>query len=90
MQKIDFSKQARKFFESRDAKQRKQIAQKITALSDNAFPSDSIGLRGFSDYYRVDIGEYRVIYEVGDNLIYIKVIGKRNDDEVYRIFKRLF
>ena len=90
MRNIDLSARAEKFFKSRDKKQKKQISQKIASLSEDAFPNDSKALIGFSDYRRVDIGEYRIIYEVSGSDVLVIVIGKRNDGEVYRKFKRLF
>lgn len=37
---------------------------------------------------RVDIGEYRIVYEVERDTVRVLVIGKRNDDEGYRILGR--
>ena len=39
-------------------------------------------------YYRKDVGEFRIIFKIDDNILYITVIGKINDDSVYKIFKR--
>jgi mRNA interferase RelE/StbE len=36
----------------------------------------------------VDCGEYRIIYRLDDDVLRIALIGKRNDDQVYEIFKR--
>jgi mRNA interferase RelE/StbE len=44
-------------------------------------------MRGYH-YWRVDIGEYRIIYEVEGNTLCIILIGKRNDDEVYKKLRR--
>ena len=50
---------------------------------------DSAALKGARrGERRVDIGEYRVIYRVEDGVIRIVLIGKRNDDEVYRRYER--
>ena len=34
--------------------------------------------------YRVDSGEYRILYTIEGNAICIFRVGKRNDDEIYR------
>jgi mRNA-degrading endonuclease RelE of RelBE toxin-antitoxin system len=36
------------------------------------------------DSYRVDQGEYRILYTVDNDKIRVFKIGKRNDDEVYQ------
>jgi mRNA interferase RelE/StbE len=38
---------------------------------------------------RTDIGEYRIIYSVDGNLVEILLVGKRNGDEIYRLWERL-
>jgi len=50
-------------------------------------PPDSILIKG-SPYRRADIGEYRIVYQVRNNCLFVFVIGKRNDDEVYRLLKK--
>jgi mRNA interferase RelE/StbE len=44
-------------------------------------------LQGYS-FLRVDIGEYRVVYRVENDCLMVACVGKRNDDEVYRLLKR--
>jgi len=37
---------------------------------------------------RKDIGEYRIVYWYDDEALYIDVVGRRNDDDVYKKAKR--
>jgi mRNA interferase RelE/StbE len=39
----------------------KQVMSKILSLIDNPRPQDYKALQGYSDYYRVDQGEFRII-----------------------------
>ncbi len=43
------------------------------------------------EFLRVDSGEYRIVYRVNEEekTIYVILIEKRNDDEVYKILKNL-
>ncbi len=59
-------------------------------LLENPKPYDSTSLKGYPDLRRKDIGEYRIIYKIKDDIVYILLIGKRNDDEVYKQLKRKF
>jgi len=81
-------KSAQKFIIKLPTKQSRQVKDKALSLLDNPLPSDSTQLKG-SDYFRVDIGEYRIIYALREDIIVIPLIGKRNDGEVYKRFKRL-
>jgi len=89
MLEIDISRQASKFLERAQPKHARQIARKLLELQQNPFPHDSIQLKGqHSKLYRTDIGEYRVIYFVEENIIFITIVGKRNDGEVYKLLTR--
>ena len=79
---------ARKFIEKRPPKHRGQIVRKIDALCQNPFPPDSKPLAGYT-LVRADIGEYRITYRVEDQVLHVYIVGKRNDDEVYKQLKRL-
>jgi mRNA interferase RelE/StbE len=63
-----------------------QIARKILTLGDNPSPSDSERLKGYADFRRVDVGEYRIIYrhDEKNDIVEIILVGKRNDDDVYK------
>ncbi len=86
MLKLNITKQAIKFFRSVPAKQYRQVFNKILALMDGPEPPDSSPLIG-SPYRRADIGEYRIIYRVEEDCLKVALVGKRNDDEIYRQLK---
>ena len=88
MLNVNLSRQASKFLKKLPAKQARQIATKIMELRTNPNVHDSIQLKGYPEYRRTDIGEYRIIYNVDNDILNVFVIGKRNDDEVYKIFQR--
>lgn len=90
MLKINFSRRAEKFLRIIPAKHAKQISGKIMDLRQIPTPPDSLPLKGKeSDYRRADIGEYRIVYRVNVDMLEIILIGKRNDDEVYKKLSRL-
>ncbi|MBK9038329.1 MAG: type II toxin-antitoxin system RelE/ParE family toxin [Bdellovibrionales bacterium] len=90
MLKIEITRRADKFIESLPAKQKRQITTKILELRNKPEPHDSIQVKGFSQYRRTSVGEYRIIYQVQDNiLLVIVLVGRRNDDDVYKQLKRL-
>lgn len=84
---INTSKSSDNFLKMLPPKQFKQVFTKLWDLRNNPRPHDSIQLTGFSDKYRTDIGEYRIIYTFTDTIVNIEMIGKRNDGDVYRKIK---
>jgi mRNA interferase RelE/StbE len=91
MKKLKVTKSANKFWETLDAKQYKQVGVTIVSLLTESKPHDSQQMKGAKNgERRVDIGEYRIIYSenADEGVIEILVIGKRNGDEVYQVWKR--
>jgi mRNA interferase RelE/StbE len=88
MFKIDITKVAGKYIKKLPPKQYRQVVSTILALRENPTPNDSKQLTGYTKYHRVYIGEYHIVYRFDNDTVYIAVIGKRNDDEVYRRFKQ--
>ena len=64
-------------------KQFRQIIKKVFALLENPRPHDSEELRGYP-FLRNDVGEYRIIYDLRGDTLRLILVGKRNDEEVYR------
>ncbi|MBI5470641.1 type II toxin-antitoxin system RelE/ParE family toxin [Candidatus Kaiserbacteria bacterium] len=85
---LDLKPRATKFMRRLPPKHKRQIGDKIFALRFDPTPPDSAKMTGFA-YRRADIGEYRIIYRVEGPKLLIPLVGKRNDDEVYRQLKRL-
>lgn len=83
MLKINPAKRVVKFLEKVPTKTGKQIAKKLMALRENPNPSDAKKLIN-TPYTRVDVGEYRIVYFVEEDVLYIVLVGKRNDGEVYK------
>ena len=70
-------------------KQFKQVMLSIIKLTQTPYPNDSRKLAGYP-YHRVDIGEFRIIYDVENEVtVRIILVGKRNDDEVYKRLRNL-
>jgi mRNA interferase RelE/StbE len=83
---LDMTNKAFKFLTGLESKQCKQVAIKMLSLLRNPYPNDSEQLKGPTKYRRVDIGEYRIVYDVQDNVIQILAIGPRNDGAVCKRF----
>ncbi len=86
--KLDLGRDAAKFLETLPPKQFRQVALRIFDLLREPLAPDTLALRGHADFRRADIGEYRVIYRLEAEVVKVALVGKRNDDEVYRRFKR--
>jgi len=91
MAKLDGLETVLDFLQGLQPKIAAQIAKKVLALNVNPLPADSKELTGYPGYYRVDSGEYRIVYrfKANEDLVEVILVGKRNDDEVYKKMARL-
>ena len=84
---IRFSKRAENYLKKLDRKSSVNILNKISKLKDNPWALPYKKLRGHEDFYRIRIGDFRVIYHVDKkiNEIHIARIEKRS--KAYRNIK---
>lgn len=88
MPRIDLSRQAAQFLRNLPAKQAGQIAEKLKALGESPSGLLSEALKGYSPLRRLKSGEFRIIFVQEADAVRIRLIGKRNDDEIYKALER--
>jgi mRNA interferase RelE/StbE len=81
---LQIGKPAVKSLKALELKPFKQVMVKILSLQSDPKPQDCKALKGYPGGYRVDQGEFRILYTIEGNTISIFRVGKRNDGEVYR------
>lgn len=66
-----------------------RLAPRIDALAENPRPSGCKKLTGHGTYYRIRIGDLRVVYQVDDECAEVLVLVVAHRREVYRDLRRL-
>lgn len=62
-----------------------RVSRKISALAENPRPLGVEKLSGSEeDFYRIRVGDYRVLYRIEDKVLLIIIIKSRHRREVYR------
>lgn len=61
-----------------------KIIQAVEALTEEPRPNGSTKLSGSEFTYRIRIGNYRVIYEIHDDVVLIEVVKVGHRKDVYR------
>ena len=85
---IKLSKRADKALGKIPTKQAKQIAVRIKQLADDPEALPTVELKGYAPWRRAKSGEYRIIYKIDGDILRVALVGKRNDDEIYRLIER--
>ncbi|PWM39839.1 MAG: plasmid stabilization protein [Clostridiales bacterium] len=79
--KILFDKPAQKFIMKQAPAQRLRLLSAINRLP-NA--GDRKTMRGYPDYFRLRVGDYRVIYRVEHDTLTVCVVGVGNRGDIYK------
>ncbi|MHB1321886.1 MAG: type II toxin-antitoxin system RelE family toxin [Acidithiobacillus ferrivorans] len=77
MRRLELTRDVLKFLYGLPSKQFKQVAATMLDLLRDPEPHDSRLLPGCA-YRRVDIGEYRIVYALLEDMVRVLLIGKRN------------
>ena len=84
MYSIEFDKSVKKTLSKLPNEAIKKILDAIAELADNARPNGCKKLQSSGDYYRLKVGNYRVIYEINDGELLILVVEIGHRKEVYK------
>ena len=81
---LEIDHDAKKILRRQGRTTRDRLIKAIFALADDPHPPSSLKLEGYADLFRLRVGDWRIIYQIDDNQLFILVleIGTRGD--VYR------
>ena len=75
---------AQKSLERIPAKQRARIALAIRRLSADPRPQGALKLQVAEPTWRIRIGNYRAVYEIRDDILYVLMLKISDRKEIYR------
>ena len=81
---IEFSRKAERQFKALTNQIQKRLKPKIDALAQNPRPRGVKKLEGEDELYRIRVGDYRVIYQVRDDVLIVLVVSLGDRKEIYK------
>lgn len=82
---IKFDRKVKKDFKSIPAQDIKRIKSAIKDLGNNPRPDGCTKLKGDKrDYYRIRVGNYRVVYYIEDDILLVLVVRVSHRQDVYQ------
>lgn len=85
--RVDILPSAQRELAALPLRDRKRIDERIRALSSTPRPPGIKALQGQKGtYYRLRIGNHRVIYQVHDNVLVVLVVKIGDRKDIYRSF----
>jgi mRNA interferase RelE/StbE len=82
--KIEFSPHASRALRRLPADVQSRVVPVIDSLADTPRPFGAEKLSGSKNTYRIRVGDYRVLYDVLDNILLVIVIDLGHRKEIYR------
>ena len=81
---IRFDRQVKKDFRSIPVQDIRRIKSAIQNLSNNPRPDGCTKLKGSNDYYRIRVGNYRIVDSIEDKILSILVVRVGHRRDIYR------
>ncbi|MDF1525252.1 MAG: type II toxin-antitoxin system RelE/ParE family toxin [bacterium] len=82
--RLEFASTAVRQLGSLPLKIQRRVSTKIEALATEPRPAGCRKLKGPDDIFRVRVGDYRVLYQVGDDVLLVLVVSVRKRKEAYK------
>jgi mRNA interferase RelE/StbE len=82
--KVVFATSAAKEFRALPIQLKQQVGAAVDGLASNPRPAGVRKLEGGTDLYRVRVGQYRVVYEIDDEALIVRITRVRHRRDVYR------
>jgi mRNA interferase RelE/StbE len=82
--RIEFKPSAARSLGKLPEQVQKRMAVKVSALAKNPRPPGVEKLSGAESLYRIRIGDYRIIYEIQDQVLLVLVVKVGHRGEIYR------
>lgn len=82
--RVEFTRSARKAFAGLPVSVQQRLDPHILALAKNPRPSGVAKLAGEEDAWRIRVGDYRIVYEIHDDVLLVLVVRVGHRREIYR------
>ena len=82
--RIEFKRSAAKALKKVPKRDRKSIHDKIESLAENLPDPNLTKMKGDNPFHRIRVGDYRIIYEIQNDILVILVLKIGHRKDIYR------
>ena len=82
--RIEVKESAMREIAAMPKRDRRRAVRAIAALADEPRPQGVRKLTGIKDAYRLRVGDYRIIYQIADDVLTVFVVRVGNRKDIYR------
>jgi mRNA interferase RelE/StbE len=84
MYRIHFAGRAERAFRKLSPDVQRRLDPAILALADDPRPPGCLKLSGPDSLWRIRVGDYRIVYQIQDQMLLILVVNVGHRREIYR------
>ena len=82
--RIEVKRSAAKALQKVPKADQKRIAEKIDSLAENLPNPDTTKMKGNNPFYKIRVGDYRIIYEIQEKVLIILIVKIGHRKDVYK------
>jgi mRNA interferase RelE/StbE len=82
--RVEVAPAAKRAIDGLDPAIRKRVLRALAGLERDPFPSGAIKLAGGDGFFRIRVGDWRIVYEIERNRLVVLVLKVGHRREVYR------
>ena len=82
--RIEVKRSAAKVLKKISKPDQKRISKAIDNLAENLPNPDTTKMKGNNPFHKIRVGDYRVVYEIQDDVLLILIIKIGHRKEIYR------
>ena len=84
--RVEITKRAERQFDSLPREAQVRVNKLFDVLAEDPRSHGAVKMEGHADLYRMRTGDWRVVYEIRDNVLLVLVVAVGHRREVYRDF----
>ena len=82
--RIEFKRSAAKALQKIPRRDQKRIRDKIDSLSEGLPDPNITKMKGNNPFHRIRVGDYRIVYEIQDDILIIVILKIGHRKDIYR------
>ena len=82
--RVEVKKSAAKMLKKIPKGDRKRISDKIDSLSESLLNQEITKMKGKNPFHKVRVGDYRIIYEIQEEVLIILIVKVGHRKDIYR------
>ena len=84
--RVEITKRAERQFDSLPCEAQVRVNKLFDVLAENPRSHGAMRMQGHANLYRMRTGDWRVMYEIRDNVLLVLVVAVGHRREIYREF----